>query len=157
MLWTAGMELVVHPSVHKAHTLKGKLKLIVCPLSGDAMKSEVFQSTLPMYCSTRGDPLLKSNTKFISRNGWAVCCRERQITAYSPTLMDVLEFLHTQLPLSYSALNTARSALSCVISIYNVPVGQHPLGCRFVKGALKEDRHPESTMPFGMYVKCLTF
>ena len=69
MLWTAGMELVVHPSVHKAHTMKAKLKLIVCPLSGDTMKSEVFRSTLPMYCSTRGDPLLKSNTQFISRNG----------------------------------------------------------------------------------------
>ena len=68
MLWTAGMELVVHPSVHKAHTMKGKLKLIVCHLSGDTMKSEVFRSTLPMYCSTRGDPLLNSNTKFISGN-----------------------------------------------------------------------------------------
>ena len=51
--------------------------------------------------------------------------------------MDVLEFLHTQLHLSYSALNTARSALSCVISIDNIPVGQHPLVCRFVKGAFE--------------------
>ena len=64
MLWTAGVELVVHSSVHKAHTTKGKLKLIVCLLSEDTMKS-----TLPMYYSTRGDPLLKSNTQFISRNG----------------------------------------------------------------------------------------
>ena len=69
MLWSAGMELVVYPSVHKAHTMKGKLKLMVCPLSGDTMKSEVFRSTLPMYCSTHGDPLLKRNTQFISRNG----------------------------------------------------------------------------------------
>ncbi|XP_029181542.2 uncharacterized protein LOC114949304 [Acropora millepora] len=51
--------------------------------------------------------------------------------------MDVLAFLHTQLHLSYSALNTARSALSCVISIDMVPVGQHPLVCRFVKGAFE--------------------
>ena len=69
MLWTAGMELVVHPSVHKPHTMKGKLKLIVCPSSGDTMRSEGFRSTLSMHCSTRGDPLLKSNTQFISRNG----------------------------------------------------------------------------------------
>ena len=81
---------------------------------------------------------------------WAVFCRERQITAYSPTLMDVLKFLHTQLHLAYSALNTARSALSCVISIDNVPVGQHPLVCRFVKGAF-ERKSP------GMYTKGLTF
>ena len=63
------MELVVHPSVHKTHTMKGKLKLIVCTLSGDTMKSEVFRSTLPVYCSTSGDPLLKSNKRFMSRNG----------------------------------------------------------------------------------------
>lgn len=68
---------------------------------------------------------------------WAVFCRERQITAYTPTLIDVLGFLHTQLHLSYSVLNTARSALSCVISIDMVPVGQHPLVCRFVKGAFE--------------------
>ena len=105
------------------------------------MKSEVFRSTLPMYCSTRGDPLLKSNTQFISRNGLH-SSRERQITAHSPTLMNVLEFLHTQLHASYSALNTARSGLSCVISIDNVPVGQHPLVCRFVKGAF--ERKPPS-------------
>ena len=51
--------------------------------------------------------------------------------------MDVLEFLHTQLHLSYSALNPARSALSCVISIDNVPAGQHPLVCRVVNSYLK--------------------
>lgn len=65
MLWTAGLELVVHPSDHKAHSMKGKLKLMACPLSGDTMKSEVFQSMLPAYWSTPGDPLLKSNTQFI--------------------------------------------------------------------------------------------
>ena len=64
------MDFVVHLSVHKAHTMKGKLKLILCPLSEDTkLKSEVFRSTLPMYFSTRGEPLLKSNTQFISRNG----------------------------------------------------------------------------------------
>ena len=54
--------------------------------------------------------------------------------------MDVLEFLHTQLHLSYSALNTARSALSCVIAIDKVPVGQHPSVCRFVKGSFERKR-----------------
>ncbi|XP_074636846.1 uncharacterized protein LOC141894991 [Acropora palmata] len=80
---------------------------------------------------------------------WTVFCRERQITAYSPTLMDVLEFLHTQLHLSYSALNTARSALSCVISIDNVPVGQHPLVCHFVKGAF--ERKPPSRKYYAIW------
>ena len=43
MLGTAGMELVVHPSVHKADTMKGKLKLIVCPLSGDSTRSTFYK------------------------------------------------------------------------------------------------------------------
>ena len=63
--------------------------------------------------------------------------------------MDVLEFLHTQLHLSYSALNTARSALSCVISIDNVPVGQHPLVCRFVKSAF--ERKPPSRKYYAIW------
>ena len=80
---------------------------------------------------------------------WAAFCRERQIIAYSPTMMDVLEFLNTQLHLSYSALNTARSALSCVISIDNVPVGQHPLVCRFLKGAF--ERKPPSRKYYAIW------
>ena len=63
--------------------------------------------------------------------------------------MDVLEFLHTQLHLSYSALNTARSALSCVISIDNVPVGEHPLVCRFVKSAF--ERKPPSRKYYAIW------
>ena len=73
-VWTAGLELVVHPSVHKAHTMRAKLKLIVCPLSGDTMKSDVFWSTLPRYCSTRGDPLLKSKYAFYLKK-WTVFCQ----------------------------------------------------------------------------------
>lgn len=74
---------------------------------------------------------------------WHVFCRERKITPYSPALTDVLDFLYTQLRLSYSSLNTARSALSCIISIDNVPVGKHPLVCRFLKGAF-ENKPPSN-------------
>ena len=63
--------------------------------------------------------------------------------------MEVLEFLHTQLRLSCSALNTARSALSCVISIDNVPVGQHLLVCRFLKGAF--ERKPPSRKYYAIW------
>ena len=56
--------------------------------------------------------------------------------------MDVLEFLHTQLHLSYSAL-------SCVISIDNVPVGQHPPVCHFVKGAF--ERKPPSRKYYAIW------
>lgn len=64
--------------------------------------------------------------------------------------MDVLEFLHSQLYLVYSVLNTAMSALSGAISIDNVPVGEHLLPLVHLKVPLIENRHPESPMPFGM-------
>ena len=130
MLWTAGKEVVVHPSVHKAKI--------------DSM------SFIRRHYEKRGfsehvNKVLLDSWRPSNRKQWAVFCREWQIT----TLMHMLEFLHTQLHLSYSALNTARSALSCVISIDNVPVGQHPLVSRFVKGTF--ERKP----PFGMYAKCI--
>ena len=59
--------------------------------------------------------------------------------------MDVLDFLHMQLHLSYSAL-------SCVISIDNVPVGQHPLVCHFVKGAF--ERKPPSRKYYAISDVC---
>ena len=53
-------------------------------------------------------------------------------------LSNVLEFLYTLLNLSYSSLNTARSALSCIVMIDKIPVGQHPVVCRFLIGAFEE-------------------
>ena len=50
--------------------------------------------------------------------------------------------LETQLHLSYSSLNTARSALSCFLTISNHPVGKHPLVCRFCKGAFERKPPP---------------
>ena len=120
MLWTAGVELVVHSSVHKAHTTKGKLKLM----------SLVRRQYEERGFSEHLTNVLLDSWRPSTQKQYAVFCCERQITAYSLILMDVLEFLHTQLHLSYSAL-------SCVISIDNVPVGQHPLVCRFVNSYLK--------------------
>ena len=60
-------------------------------------------------------------------------CRERKILAHSPTLNQVLEFLYTQLHLSYSSINSARSALSCFIYIDNFPRGETPNSLSFSK------------------------
>ena len=80
---------------------------------------------------------------------WAVFCSERQIAPLSPTLDNVLEFLYTLLDLSYSALNTARSALSCMVMIDKIPVGQHPIVCRFLKGAFQQK--PPSPKYYGIW------
>lgn len=73
---------------------------------------------------------------------WAIFCGERKIAPHSPSIVEVLEFLHSQLHLSYSLLNTARSALSCIITLDQIPVGKHPLVCPFLKGAF--ERKPPS-------------
>jgi hypothetical protein len=80
---------------------------------------------------------------------WNVFCRERKILAHSPTLNQVLEFLYTQLHLSYSSINSARSALSCFIYIDNFPVGKHPIVCRFLKGAF--ERKPPANEHYAIW------
>jgi hypothetical protein len=59
------------------------------------------------------------------------------IDFFKPNVADVLEFLTLFFDSSCgsSALNTARSALSSFISVNNLPVGQHSLVKRFMKGA----------------------
>lgn len=68
---------------------------------------------------------------------WTAYCSERNFDPSNPTLGQALDFL-TELVnkgLGYSALNTARSALSCVITpINSVPFGSQPLVIRFMKG-----------------------
>ena len=50
--------------------------------------------------------------------------------------MDVIQFLTTlfEKDLSYSLLNTARSALSTIITVDGVSIGCYPLVVRFLKG-----------------------
>ena len=80
---------------------------------------------------------------------WNLFCRESEISPHFPDLTQVLEFLYTQLHLSYSTMNTAQSALSCIIFVDNMPVGQHPLVCRFLKGVF--ERKPASKKYYGIW------
>lgn len=67
---------------------------------------------------------------------WTKYCNEREYDSYYPTVAIVLDFLNSlfQSGLSYSALNTARSALSSVVTLGKHPLGSHPLVSRFLKG-----------------------
>ena len=62
----------------------------------------------------------------------------RQIAPCSPDLTAVLEGLHGLLRMSYSGLNSARAALSCIVSVNRLPMGQQPVVCRFLKGAFQQ-------------------
>ena len=70
--------------------------------------------------------------------------------ALSPTVVVVLEFLtylFKKCDLGYSAINTARSALSTFIVIDGSPVGEHPTVVRFVKGVFNlKPSMPKNTM-----------
>ena len=71
---------------------------------------------------------------------WLDFCDREQISTVHPSLAQVIEFLLTLFnnDLSYSSLNTARSALSSILpSIDGIPVGQHPLIIRFLKGVFE--------------------
>lgn len=65
---------------------------------------------------------------------WWSFCKGRQTDTFSPRAEDVLAFLSKELDRigSYSALNTARSAVSL---ISGNKIGDHPLVRRFCKGA----------------------
>ena len=71
---------------------------------------------------------------------WEVYCRKNNANSLSPTLFHGTQFLwelfHTGV--GYSVCNTARSALSSVLSpIDGVDFGDHPVVCRLLRGMLK--------------------
>ena len=57
------LELLTHP-LAKAHSMKDKLKLMVCPVSGNITKARAFLSTLP-----NGNLLHNNSMRFILKNG----------------------------------------------------------------------------------------
>ena len=71
---------------------------------------------------------------------WQVFCSEWGTDPVHATVETVLEFL-TELyksGIGYSAINTARSALSAIVNLPDKsPVGQHPLVRRFLKGVFQ--------------------
>ena len=68
---------------------------------------------------------------------WMEYCNKREIDPISPSVASGINFLAElyHKGLSYSALNTARSALASVIVLQgNQSFGNHPLVSRFLKG-----------------------
>ncbi|XP_067659799.1 uncharacterized protein [Haliotis asinina] len=67
---------------------------------------------------------------------WMQFCNEQNADTFSPSLQQCLEFLASlyKKGLGYSAINTARSTLSTIVTVQNIPLGQHPIVTRFMKG-----------------------
>ena len=69
-------------------------------------------------------------------NKWLNYCCERELDSLHPSLADVIQFFTSlfEMNLSYSSLNSARSALSTIITVDGMSIGNHPLVVRFLKG-----------------------
>ena len=67
---------------------------------------------------------------------WLRFSSQNSIHPLSPTIVDVVNFITGcyDKGLGHSAISTARSALATFISIDNVPLGQHPIITRLIKG-----------------------
>ena len=68
---------------------------------------------------------------------WQEFCNEHELDTFEPGIENAIEFLVTLYSsgLGYSAINTARSALSTLlVSQSGVKFGEHPLVCRYMKG-----------------------
>jgi hypothetical protein len=72
---------------------------------------------------------------------WRLFCTEQGASPFRPSISVVLDFLTSLFHsgIGYSGINTARSALSTVITLEgNIALGSHPLVCRFMKGVGEE-------------------
>ena len=76
----------------------------------------------------------KQYTSYISR--WLKFCSEKNYSPRTPSIVEVVNFLTDcfEKGLGYSAISTARSALATFITIDQVPLGQHPIISRLIKG-----------------------
>ena len=80
----------------------------------------------------------KQYTTYIKQ--WLSFCEKGSKNGFQPSLQDILEFLTAQSKrLGYSAVNTARSALSTFITIDGVKAGEHPLISRFMTGVFNQN------------------
>ena len=111
------------------HPLWPKLRLMVCFLSGDDSKSKKFKGEL-----------VKLTTKQyrVYLDKWTRHASQRNQDPNTPTVANIIDFL-TDLydsGMSYSAINTARSALSAAVELSDstLSIGEYPLIRRFVKG-----------------------
>ena len=113
--------------------------------SGGTGASQAFNSlrvsneTKELLCASWRKSTKQQYAVYITK--WTHFCEQRQINHLQPDIEHVLDFL-TELyhrggekgGLGYSAINTARSALSTIIRLEGKPVGQHFLVIRLLQG-----------------------
>ena len=122
------------------HPLRRKLTMLACLLSGNPSRIEEFQrQLLKLIMASWRDGTKKKYSTYITK--WQTFCNQRRISHFQPSVVSVLDFLTLlyQRGLTYSAINTARSALSGYITLENGACAEkHPLVSRLMKGIFQE-------------------
>ncbi|XP_046569923.1 uncharacterized protein LOC124278248 [Haliotis rubra] len=123
------LRLVQQPA--EIHLMHRALQLMVCHLSGNPCARDTYLGTLEKSASVGGKAHLTR---------WEIYCDSRQINLFTLCLEDGINFLADLAydGLGYSAVNTARSALSSVISLPDgVSFGEHFLVKKLLKGVFE--------------------
>ena len=94
--------------------------------SSDTVTKVMLSSWKPQTCKHYDSAIRK----------WQRFCDRQEIDPFEPNVTKALDFLGELFDngLSYSSINSARSALSSFLYVNNVPIGQHPMIVRFVTG-----------------------
>ncbi|XP_071947007.1 uncharacterized protein [Antedon mediterranea] len=126
-----------HPLIHH-HPLSSQLCLLICKLSGKSSLTSAYRQKLRTSSYVLGDRAQGSSMTYTSGSG--VNFVFKGIDFLHPVVGDVLKFLHNLFKegLSYSSLNTARSALACCFTDYqgkeDRPITRHVLVTKYMKG-----------------------
>ena len=130
-------EIAIQPRAHLSPAFKvstSGLSLVRESLSEKGFREQ----TLQIIMASWRDSTQKQYAGYLQK--WQRFCCGLKVDTFSPPVEEVLHFL-TELfeaNCGYSALNTARSALSTFIVLPgNISVGNHPLVTRFMKGVFQ--------------------
>ena len=129
-------DLLTLPHNRMEHSLKTKLRMVACLLSGSFYQTQgISQSVTKLLLASWRGGTKKQYDVYIKK--WTKFCAERESDQFHPLVVDVLDFL-TELyekGFTYSAINTAHSALSSFVQLHDgSSIGKNPLISRLLKG-----------------------
>ena len=124
--------------VYKKYTNHASILIRVSVIRESLQSKGIWPHTLNIIMSSWRESTQRQYGTYLQKS--QNFCSRRSVDPISPTISQVLEFF-TELynnNCGYSALNSARSALSALISLPgDLSIGNHPLISRFLKGVSK--------------------
>ena len=120
------------------HPIWTKLNLLVCFFRKSLERYDLSSSAQEILMASWRSGTSKQYQSYLNR--WKSYCQEHNVDLFNPDLKYPIEFLVSlyKTGLGYSAINTARSALSTILICRDgYKFGEHPLVCRYMKGVFR--------------------